>query len=114
MRLPVVGFVGKCLDHNRANGSGCRMEEFTVCNENCPFKNAMPGLLLKRRYPATPQRPTFAFEEDVVKFFARMYFKGPSSKVNFCDAIISLVNEESLFSFDPSERDWVWLCCIVR
>jgi hypothetical protein len=107
MMLPVVGFAGKYLHHDKANGSGCRLEEFISCDENCPFKNAMPGLLQKRCYPSTPQRPAFAFEEDVIKFFARMYFKGPSSKVNFCNTITSLIQEESLFSFNPAERDWV-------
>jgi hypothetical protein len=111
--LPVVDFLGKGSFGCKTDDLECSFEDFIICEKDCPFKDAMPGFLQKGCYPSTPLRPTFAFKEGVIKFFARMYFKGPSSKTNFCNAITSFIHEARLFSSDSNDRGQVWTFVII-
>jgi len=86
---------------------GYHFQEFIFCHAACPYKDALPDFFRKRCYPSTPQRPSYAFSEDVLKFFAKMYFKGPSSKVNFCNAIKSFLDDMELFSTSSNQENKV-------
>jgi hypothetical protein len=107
IRLPVVDFVGEGSFVCKTDDLESSFEDFVICDKDCPFKDAMPGFLQKGCYPSTPLRPKFAFKDGVIKFFARMYFKGPSSKVNFCNTITSFIQEQRLFASNSIGGDQV-------
>jgi hypothetical protein len=63
------------------------MMSFIVCNDDCPYKNGMPGILSRGYYPSSPKRPEFAFATDIFLVFHLIHMKGPSSKQGFCTAL---------------------------
>jgi hypothetical protein len=69
--------------------SGSSFKRFTVCNDDCPEKDAFPGFISKGYYPTTPKKPNNALHVDVIEFFHLMYMKGPSSKQVYVQALRS-------------------------
>jgi hypothetical protein len=60
------------------------MMRFTVCKDDCPYKNGMPGFVSQGYYPSSPKRPEFAFGTDLFLAFHLLHMGGPSSKQGFC------------------------------
>lgn len=88
--LPIIFWTGMLLlfDWNDADFmTGWRMEEFIICEIDCPYKNGMLGFLSKQCYPSSPKKPHFAFSTDFPEFFHHLYMGGSSSKQGFCTAV---------------------------
>lgn len=61
--------------------------DFTECEEDCPYRKGMPGILSQGYYPSSPKEPKFAIATDIFQFFHLLHMKSASSKQGFCNAL---------------------------
>ena len=69
------------------------MFAFLICDPACPRAKAMVGFISCGYYPSSPIFPQFAIHEPVIKFFNKMFMKGPCSRPAFVHALKEAIGD---------------------